>query len=312
VLFESPILVTGGLGFIGGHLVDGLVASGATNIRVFDNSYRAVTPADNWPGNLVTRIHGDIRDSAALQHATRGCKVVFHLAAQSNVMGAVSDPEYSCTTNVGGTLNVLNAASTEGVRRVVFTSSREVYGDVEHIPVSESTPLHPKNLYGASKAAGEMYCRALASKELEIVILRLANVYGPRDRDRVIPIFVSNALEGKPLTLHGGDQILDFVWIQTVIDALLEAGYGASLPHPLNVGSGVGTTVQALAHRVIESTLSGSKCVYVPKRCLEVTKFVADMSLAKKNLRLADVEDPLEYLGQLTESSQTQAASIES
>src|SRR5215475_10746326 len=105
--FSAPILVTGGLGFIGGHLVDNLLMAGATDIRVFDNGRRAVTPAEAWPQEVVEVIRGDIRDVDALQQAVRGCEVVFHLAAQSNVLGAVHDPEYSCTTNVGGTLNVL-------------------------------------------------------------------------------------------------------------------------------------------------------------------------------------------------------------
>jgi UDP-glucose 4-epimerase len=308
---DVPILVTGGLGFIGGYLVDELVASGATNIRVFDNGRRAVTPTENWPREVVSVIDGDIRDITAVQHATRGCKVVFHLAAQSNVMGAMNDPEYSCGTNVGGTLNVLSAARDDGAHRVVFTSSREVYGDIDCLPVPESAALHPKNLYGASKAAAELYCRALAGNGLEIAILRLANVYGPRDRDRVIPIFISNAMEGVPLTLYGGGQVLDFVWIQTVVDALLGVGFGDAIPHPLNVGSGVGTTVQEVAHRIIESIPSDSKCVYVPTRSLEVTKFVSDMTLAKKYLGLTDVKDPLEYLDQLIDNKRTQVAPVE-
>jgi UDP-glucose 4-epimerase len=307
-----PILVTGGLGFIGGHLVDILVASGATDVRVFDNGRRAVTRVENWPRETVRLIEGDIRDIDALQHAMRGCKVVFHLAAQSNVMGAVTDPEYSCATNVGGTLNLLVAARDLGVRRVVFASSREVYGDVDELPVQETAPLRPKNLYGASKAAAEMYCRALANEAFEVAVLRLANVYGPRDKDRVIPLFVAKALQNEEMTIYGGGQVLDFVWIDTVVDALLNVGFGDLIPGPINIGSGSGTTIRQLASRVLDLIPSTSRCIFAPTRDYEVNQFVADPKLANKHLRLPVPVDPLAHLSCLIHSIQDQAASIES
>src|SRR5262249_12344094 len=158
-----------------------------------------------------------------------------------------SDPDYSFTTNVGGTLNVLTVAREEGIRRVVFTSSREVYGDPDEIPVPEGTPLHPKNPYGAGKAAGEMYCHAQGDAPAEVTVLRLANVYGPRDRDRVIPKFLDSAWNSAPLTVYGGDQVVDFVWIDTVVAALLRVGLGAYVSETLNIGSGVGVTILELA-----------------------------------------------------------------
>src|SRR5215472_13301829 len=308
---DIPILVTGGLGFIGGHLVDELVAAGASDIRVFDNGHRAVTPTEAWQGEVVEVIDGDVRDLDSLQDAMQGCKIVFHLAAQSNVMGAITDPEYSSATNVGGTLNVLIAARNEDIRRVVFTSSREVYGDFDRLPVPESTPLHPKNLYGASKAAGGMYCSVYASNALQVAVLRLANVYGPRDQGRVIPIFVSKAIQGEPLTIYGGDQIVDFIWIETVIAALLQAGLGEPIPCPLNVGSGVGTTVQELGSRVLEHVSSGSKCIYLPSRSLEVNRFVSDLTLAHRYLGLGCNQDPLAHLSQLIQQTQNEIAEFE-
>src|SRR5262249_25559920 len=148
------------------------------------------------------------------------------LAAQSNVMGAVYDADYAFSSNVTGTYNVLQAAKSAGVKRVLFTSSREVYGDPEQLPVQETSALRPKNGYGASNAAGEIYCHTAANEGLETSILRLANVYGTRDRDRVIPLFSQAAASGAPLTLYGGEQVLDFVWIDTVVDALIKAAFG--------------------------------------------------------------------------------------
>ena len=221
-----------------------------------------------------------MRDFATVREATRGIDLVYHLAAQSNVLGAVSDMEYSFTTNVTGTFNVLRAASQAGVKRFVFTSSREVYGDPASIPVPETAPIAPKNAYGASKAAAEMYCQIFASHGITTHILRLANVYGPRDFGRVIPIFVDNATSGRPLILFGGNQILDFVWIRTVVDILMAVGLGNSPSGPLNVGSGRGTRIDELARRVLACTASASTVEFATTREIEVTRFVADVSRA--------------------------------
>lgn len=104
----------------------------------------------------------------------------------------------------------MSAASECGVRKVIFTSSREVYGQAASLPVPESAPLSPKNAYGASKAAGEVYCRLFAESGMDVEVLRLANVYGPGDSKRVIPLFLANALNGLPLVIHGENKILDF------------------------------------------------------------------------------------------------------
>ena len=169
--------------------------------------------------------------------------IVFHLAAQSRVLGAVENLEYSFSTNVQGTLNVLTTARDAGVKRVIFTSSREVYGDPDHLPVPETAVLLPKNVYGASKMAGEAYCHSFRKDGLETVVLRLANVYGTRDHDRVIPLFIENALQGRALIINGGNQVVDFVWIEIVIDALCAAGFEQTISTPLNIGSGKGITI---------------------------------------------------------------------
>ena len=112
---------------------------------------------------------------------------VFHLAAQSNVMGAIENIDYSFETNVVGTYNVLKAAHAARAKRVLFASSREVYGEAQYVPVDEAHPIASKNTYGASKVAGETYCQVFATNfGLETIILRLANVYGSRDFGRVI------------------------------------------------------------------------------------------------------------------------------
>jgi UDP-glucose 4-epimerase len=197
---------------------------------------------------------------------------------------------------VVGTFEVLRAAVQAGARRLVFSSSREVYGDPESLPVPENAPLKPKNAYGASKAAGEMYCRTFRSASFEPVILRLANVYGPRDFDRVIPIFVEQALRGLPLTLYGGKQILDFVWIDTVVESLVRAGWGETVAGPINIGSGRATDLVTLAKCVLERSKSRSELRVAPAREVEVSRFVADTALMQRTFCMAGTEDPLDHL----------------
>lgn len=289
------ILVTGGAGFIGRHLVEQLARSNTSHIVVLDNLHRAM------PGPFAQGVEfreADIRDRTAVEKATDGCEVVFHLAAQSNVMGAVADADYAFSSNVAGTYHVLQAALKARVKRLVFTSSREVYGDPKRLPVRETARLRSKNAYGASKTAAEAYCALAAREGLDTAVLRLANVYGPGDRDRVIPLFADAAAAGEPLTVFGEDKSLDFVWIGTVVDALVRAALGRSVRGPVNVGSGKGVTIAELARRVVELTHSSSPVRIVPERHQEVGRFVADITRAKRLLGIVEPEDSLWALPQ--------------
>ena len=292
-------LVTGGAGFLGSHLVDALVAAG-DEVIVLDNLWRgALANIDrHLCSKHVTFIEGDIRDYSAILEAATGVDVVYHLAAQSNVIGAITDTDYSFTTNVTGTYNVLTAAACAGVRRLVFASSREVYGEPESLPVPETAGLSAKNVYGASKVAGEAYCHVWQSTTgLECQILRFANIYGPRDRDRVIPIWLQRASRGEPLELYGGEQVIDFVWVGTAVRALLAAA-GSQLSDPINVGSGTGVTLPHLAHRILEETGSASKLKILPARPVEVVRFVADVGQMQRALGVTPEPDPLAHLGE--------------
>jgi UDP-glucose 4-epimerase len=292
------VLVTGGAGFIGAHLVAALVSEGAETI-VLDNLRRGQRTklAGYEASGMVKFIEGDVRDSHTLTTAANGASRIYHLAAQSNVLGAVSDMDYSFTTNVVGTYNVLRAAAETGVERVIFTSSREVYGEVDTIPVAEDRMMNPKNAYGASKVAGEVYCRAMLNTNgLDVSVLRLANVYGPGDSDRVIPIWLERARHGQDLELFGGEQVLDLVPVRVVVAALLRAGALTLAGQPVNIGSGQPTTLRTLAERV--QTLPG---VHIgqhirPGRSIEVTRFVADVGRMRS---LLGVEPPNESLEDL-------------
>jgi nucleoside-diphosphate-sugar epimerase len=291
--------VTGGAGFIGSHLVERLVWEGYDAVTVLDNLSRGHVANLAAVRKGVRFEKADIRDRITVASLMPNTGVVFHLAAQSNVIGAVHDVDYSSSTNVVGTATVLQAARAAGVRRVVFTSSREVYGDPAGLAVPESAPLCPKNPYGMSKVAGEMCCAMWAGRGLEIVILRLANVYGPRDHGRVIPLFVENALKGRPLVLYGGRQILDFVHVDHVVKALMRAGFGKHVACPVNVGSGKGTTVAELAERILKLANSDSRICWMPARDIEVTRFIADTTRARTLLQLEETGGGLERLPEL-------------
>jgi nucleoside-diphosphate-sugar epimerase len=304
----KQILITGGAGFIGSHLVDRLALDPSNRLVVLDNLRRGRLANLEPIAGRVEFIQGDICDRSVVERAIQGIDLVYHLAAQSNVLGAVTDLDYSFRANVVGTFEVLRAAAQAGARRLVFSSSREVYGDPQTLPVQESAPLRPKNAYGSSKAAGEMYCRAFRSSAFTPVILRLANVYGTRDFDRVIPIFVNQALRGVPLTLYGGKQVLDFIWIDTVVESLVRAGWGEIPDGPMNIGSGKATDLVTLAKRVLLEANSRSELRIAPAREGEVSQFVADTSFMRRTFAMEATEDPLRELAKVIEYTERNCA----
>ncbi len=290
------VLVTGGAGFIGKHLVASLLEAG-NDVVVVDNLRRANRQAVPAGARFV---EGDIRNGEVVRDVMVGCERVYHLAAQSNVMGAVTDVDYSFTSNVVGTYHVLSCAVELGVKRVIFTSSREVYGEVERLPVAEDRLTTPKNGYGASKVAGEAYCRVFeASYGLDVNVLRLANVYGPGDRDRVIPIWLDRAHRGECLELFGGEQVLDFVPVELVVRALLHAGEMSLDGTPVNVGSGMGTPLKDLAALIQRLPGARVDVSILPARSIEVTRFVADVTRMRAVLGLQPPDEPLANLSTL-------------
>jgi UDP-glucose 4-epimerase len=297
------VLITGGAGFIGSHLVDRLLAAEqqsdeqAYEIIVFDNLRRGSREylEPHLSAGRVHLIEGDIRDEAALYDVMHHVEIVFHLAAQANVIGSEDDRDFAFTTNVVGTYTLIKTAERTGVRRLIFSSSREVYGDPLTLPVREDAPLAPKNAYGASKVAGEMYVRIAQGREaLETVIFRLANVYGPRDSQRVIPLWIARARQGQDLLLYGGDQLIDFVWVGDVVEAMVGA---AQLDRKqiagqiINVGTGKGTPIVELAQRIL--TLCGSQSMLrrLPERSIEVRRYIADSRRLKELLGLEPEPD---------------------
>jgi nucleoside-diphosphate-sugar epimerase len=302
----EKVVVTGGAGFVGSHLVDRLLADSRAEIVVLDNLTRGrlANLARHQANPRLLLRDGDIRDVATVADVVRGADIVYHLAAQATVMGAVQDLDYSFSTNVVGTFNVLRESAAAGVRRVLFTSSREVYGEPIELPVDEGQPLLAINFYGASKVVGEAYCRAFRrASGLDTVILRLSNAYGPRDYGRVIPLWIEQALRGEDLELYGGKQVLDFVWVDQVVDAILAAAASDVVLPPINVGSGTGTKLMDLARRI--RLLSGSRgqVRIAPSRAVEVVQYVARVDRMRQLLGIDPPSDPLLHLQKLIPSA---------
>jgi len=307
----GKIVVTGGAGFIGSHLIDRLLADGANEVVGFDNFSRGrlENVAHLRHVSRFELIEGDIRDRAAVADVLRGAGLVYHLAAQSTVMGAVRNVDYTFETNVGGTFNVLRAAVEQGVPRVLFASSREVYGEPITLPVDEESPLLPINSYGASKVAGEAYCRAFRREfGLETVVLRFANVYGPRDVGRVIPHWINEAAAGRELRVFGGKQVVDFIWIGQTVDALVRAGTLDGPIPPINVGSGTGTRIVDLARRIARLVESSAHVQLEAARSMEVTRYIASVERMRSILRLEPLLDPLSRLTDLVPAPVTALA----
>lgn len=299
---NDRVLVTGGAGFIGSHLVESLLSRGANRVTVLDNFSRGRTSnlASVADDQRLEVIEGDVRNYATIRTAVQSADVIYHLAAQASVMSAARNVDYTFTTNVVGTYNVLKAAAEGTMRRVVFASSREVYGEPLTLPVDEAHPLLSINSYGASKVAGEALCRAFAREaKVQTAVLRIANAFGPRDFGRVIPHWIEQATAGNELIVYGGGQILDFIWVDDVVEAMVCAAAATVTLPPINVASGTGTKILDLARRIGQLVGRSTEVRVVAHRPIEVTRFIGDPSRMSQLLGIRPAADPLAQLSEM-------------
>lgn len=238
------------------------------------------------------KIVGDVCDPEALGIATKRKDAVVHLAAVSRVEWGQSEPEKCIEVNVLGTLNAIEA-SIKNDSKIVYVSSREVYGEPQNLPVNEGDPKRPISVYGVSKVAAELLIKTYAlSSDLKYAILRYSNVYGStRDLpERVTPKFMKAALSGQPLTVYGGDQILDFNFIDDIIEGTAAVVEKAVVGDPrvtnndFNLVSGQGTSISQLARTIVQLTNSDSEIIASDKRSYDVSNFVGDPGKASSIL----------------------------
>ncbi len=288
------VCVTGGGGFIGGHIVDALIALGAM-ITVIDDlsnssSHQIASAIDRAP-DQVRFIQASILDPVAMASATEGAQSLFHLAALGSVPKSVDDPTRTWTVNATGTMRVLQAAQEAGVERVIYSASSSAYGNNPVLPKLESMAPEPESPYAAAKYGGESLMRTWAAcYGIDTISLRYFNIFGTRQAAdsayaAVIPAFVTKYLDHESPTIFGdGEQTRDFTHVSNAVAANLLA---ASADQPLvgnvvNIGAGVRTTVNTLAQEIAKILGTANlKPAHAPDRVGEVRDSVADISLAQ-------------------------------
>ena len=285
------VLVTGGAGFIGSHLVEALVRRGR-KVRVLDNLCEGRMRNLAGVAKKIEFIRGDVRHVADLRRAIRGVEVIYHQAALRSVPKSVGDPMIYHEVNATGTLQLLQVARELGVRRVVYASSSSVYGDEVKIPQREAALPCPQSPYAASKLSSEHYA-VLFTKTygLETVGLRYFNVFGPRQSlDNqyavVVPKFITSLLKGSPPPIHGdGSQTRDFTYVQNVVQANLLAGSTRGVAGEVfNIAVGSRCSVLQLARLLAKILAIQIKPKFLPKRPGDVIHTGADVSKAKRLL----------------------------
>lgn len=263
---DQSILVTGGAGFIGSHLVETLAAD--NDVVVVDNLSGG---RREWVDDRATLIEGDVRNEQTVARAVDGVDLIFHQAANVSVQRSVEAPVESHETNVDATLRLLEHARNEDAR-FVFASSAAIYGTPEAVPIDESDPKRPTSPYGAEKHAADQYCRLYHDLyDVETVALRYFNVYGPRQRggqySGVIDVFLDQADRSENITVHGdGAQTRDFVHVDDVVAANCLAAVNGTPGEAYNVGTGDSISIRALAELVRETTETTSDIVHVDAR----------------------------------------------
>ena len=290
---NKRVLVTGADGFMGSHLTEKLINERAkVSVYIRGNSIsgtvlytlKNLAPFEKTFEEIIT---GNIASQDAVELIRKNKpEVIFHLAADAHVPNSFAHPREVIESNFWGTINVLEAVRTmPKVRRVVCTSSSEIYGTAQYAPIDENHPLNPSSPYAASKVAADRAAYSYFNTyRLPISIIRPFNTYGPRHTYDVIPKFIRLALEKKPLTIHGsGSQTRDFTYVEDMVEAFLVMGsHPKAIGASVNFGTGKDVSIKKTAEMI--QSLTGGQCniIYTPRRTSEVNRLVCDASLARK------------------------------
>jgi UDP-glucose 4-epimerase len=268
------ILVTGGAGFIGSHVVDAFVAAGH-DVAVIDSLWEHGGGRRDNLNPKATFFQQDICDEAVLDiFKSFRPEIVSHHAAQPSVAYSTVHPRFDADVNVRGTINVVDVAAETGVRKVIFASSSATYGTPQYLPIDEAHPQLPESPYGISKMVGEHYLRYFATLGPKFTALRYGNVYGPRQDPSgeagVIAIFASKILAGTPIRIDwDGEQQKDYVYVADVAQANILALTAAD-GEAINIGGGVGTSVNALHKSIAAAVGRDVEVQHAPKRAGDI------------------------------------------
>jgi len=282
-------LVTGGAGFIGSNIVKLLLEEGY-EVIILDNlssGYRSNVPS----APNVEFVEGDIQIPGVAERTMPGVEIIFHLAASVGNLRSIEDPVADSMTNVIGTLNVLEAARKCGVRKLVYSSSAAIFGELRLLPIREDHPTEPDSPYGVSKLAAEKHCLCYARlHNIEAICLRYFNVYGPNQRcdayGNVIPKFANQLLAGVPLLIYGdGEQTRDFINVRDVAQANLLAARCHGISGAFNLGSSTSITINQLAEWMQEATGIRVGVKYCPPRQGDVRHSQAEIRAIQSALK---------------------------
>ncbi len=290
----KTVLVTGGAGFIGSHIVDRLIDLGA-NVKAldsFDDFYdgKESNIKQNLARSNFSLIRGSILDEGELRASLKGVDAVIHMAGQAGIRYCNTFPEKAHLINVVGTYNLLQAMRKLGPKRLIYASSSSIFGPLVTERIDENHPTNPTSPYGATKLAGEKYCMGFGHVyEMEVTALRFFSVYGPRGRpDQIVAATYDRIQKGSPPIIYGdGRQVRDFTFISDAVDAtVLAVQQDDAIGRILNIGYGEAIEINDLIRRIV-GRLNGSHNLQVQNEPSYLGDFLAtfvDNSLAKKIL----------------------------
>ena len=282
-------LITGGAGFIGSNMVRFLLAKGQ-QVRVLDNFETGKRANLTEVADQIELIEGDIRNMPTAERSVAGADVVYHLAALGSVPRSVAQPGATHDANVTGIFNMLQASRNAQVSRFVFASSSSVYGETTVLPQHEDLPYAPISPYAASKAIGEVYCRAFyETYSLPTICLRYFNVFGPRQDPTsqyaaAIPLFVSALMRNEPPTIFGdGEQSRGFTYIDNVMQANYKAATAPTVAgQAVNISTASAVTVNKVVQTIAELLGKDIKPTYAPPRPGDIKYSLADVRRAQE------------------------------
>ncbi|MEN7973390.1 MAG: SDR family oxidoreductase [Verrucomicrobiota bacterium] len=278
------VLVTGGAGFIGSHIVEHF--QGKAEVRVLDNLRSGYLK--NLEGLEHEFIEGSITDREAVRKAVAGVDYIFHMAAMISVPESMEKPIECVDINTTGTLVVLEEAAKAGVKKMCFSSSAANYGDNPVVPKVETMLPEPKSPYAITKLDGEYYCEMFSREgKLKTGVMRYFNVFGPRQDPKsayaaAVPIFIDKAVKNETITIFGdGEQTRDFIYVKDIVAANVFLAMNDTEPGYFNVAYGGRQTINDLAKKIVELTGSSSKIEYAEERAGDVKHSMASVDKIK-------------------------------
>lgn len=286
---KYKVVVTGGAGFIGSHIVEAWLERGA-EVHIIDNLRTGFMSNINLFPNAIFH-KGSITNRDLVFKVLMNTDYVHHLAAFVSVPESIEKPEECYDININGLLNVLDACKEFGIKKIVFSSSAAVYGDNPESPKRITTKTGPKSPYGSTKLEGENHLRNFHDlHNLGTVSLRYFNVYGPRQNPQsqyaaAVPIFINNALNNKPIIIYGdGSQTRDFIFVKDVVEANINAALNSEVNGVFNVAAGSSTSIKELAEIIIDETSSKSKIEFQDERPGDIKHSLASIDETKTHL----------------------------